>query len=159
MKHLLFCVLALTLLSLGSCNKEYGSNIPEARVYLELYPAYITGLTVPMSYVIIPNNQESVYKYNSSALGFGGVLVYHGYSSDGNGQFYAFDLSCVNEANRTTLVEVDDTKLRAVCPKCGSVYNLSFGQGNAESGPATKKGFGLKPYSVIENGNKIYIQN
>ena len=91
--------------------------------------------------------------------GFGGVLVYHGLSSNGTGAFFAFDAACPHEASANVIVEVDESAVYAICPKCGSKFELLNGIGNPVEGPCAEEKQALKQYVVDTNGNKIYIHN
>lgn len=83
--------------------------------------------------------------------GLGGVLVYH--SVDG---YFAYDLSCPNETQASVRVEMDENGINAVCPKCGSTYNVFEGYGSLVEGPATR---GLKQYQTALSGTKLYVTN
>jgi nitrite reductase/ring-hydroxylating ferredoxin subunit len=91
--------------------------------------------------------------------GYGGVLVYHGLNNASTTSYYAFDISCPHEANRSVIVEVDDAGIYAICPKCGSKYELLNGIGNPVSGPSQQEGYYLKPYTVSTNGDRIIVTN
>ncbi len=153
--RILFYLLALSVTT--SCDKKYISNIPEYPVYLELDLSFEDkDLVGPQSCKIFTNSNinQAVEK-----AGFGGVIVYHGLNNSGASSFYAFDLACPYEANRSTLLEVDDTKIYAVCTKCNSKFEMLNGIGNPVSGPSQTEGWYLKSYTVIESGNRIIIRN
>lgn len=87
------------------------------------------------------------------AIGFGGVLVVH---STIDGEYYAYDLACPYEANKTITIEVQKD-LTAKCPECGSVYRIMDGNGWRISGPSKEK---LKRYNVFPTGTDyLYITN
>jgi nitrite reductase/ring-hydroxylating ferredoxin subunit len=86
-------------------------------------------------------------------IGFGGVIVYH--ALDDN--FYAFDLACPVEANRSIRVEMNEDNIHATCPKCGSVFDLSYGFANPENKGSAKEG--LRPYKVNMQGDILYVTN
>lgn len=64
-------------------------------------------------------------------IGFSGLLVVCGY----DGTLFAYDLCCPYEAIQAVKVTplTDGT---AKCSKCGSIYNIMDGFGNAKSGPS-----------------------
>ena len=139
----LFCAL--------SCTKTEHDYFPNWPVNLELdlsfedkelngvmsYKAYIAGETPGLA--------------TMERTGLGGVLVYH--SVDG---FFAYDLACPKEMNSSVLLRMDKDAIYAVCPKCGSKFNVFEGYGSLVEGVADQ---GMKRYKVIPNGNKLYIRN
>lgn len=76
--------------------------------------------------------------------GYGGVLLV----SDLMGECLAYDLSCPVEARVNIRVDIDREKNVAVCPKCGSVYDIFSNFGTPLSGPAVERGYGLTRYRV-----------
>lgn len=144
-------ILLLATLAL-SCTKTYESSIPYRQVNLELDLTFEDkDLKSICAYKIFTQG-----RYAGESTGFGGVLVYH--SPDEGGTYYAFDAACPYEANKNTLVTVDEEGIYAFCPKCHSRYKLldGGGAGIPESGPTE---YPLKAYRVHVNGNKIYVQN
>jgi nitrite reductase/ring-hydroxylating ferredoxin subunit len=103
-----------------------------------------------------PSSKTYSLKDLSSArgerCGYGGVLVVHSID-DG---FYAFDLACPYEHNRGILVSVDENTLNAVCPKCGTKYDISMGGTGAPNGVGK---YYLKKYSVFEKGSTLVVTN
>lgn len=146
--------LVMGLLATFACSKTYKSSIPSYEVYLELDLTYQDkALKAMQAYKIY---DQSNIDQAIERTGFGGVLVYHGLSSDGTDAYYAFDAACPHEASRNIRVEVDEDGLYAVCPECNSRFELINGFGNPVSGPAE---YNLKPYQVFVEGNKIYVRN
>ncbi len=137
-----------------SCSKTYESSIPYRQVNLELDLTYQDkALKAVQAYKIY--TPQNIYQAGE-LTGFGGVLVYHGLDNNGGDAYFAFDAACPYEADKNTIVTVDEDAVYAVCPKCQSRYELLNGFGNPVSGPAT---YTLKAYQVHVNGNKIYVQN
>lgn len=140
---ILFCAL--------SCTKTEHSYFPSYPVYLELdltfedkdlngvmaYKEYIRGKTSGLA--------------ATERTGLGGILVYH--SVDG---YHAYDLACPYETQVSVRVKMDEDAIYAVCPKCGSKYNVYEASGNRVEGPATR---GLKPYQTALSGTKLYVTN
>lgn len=147
--------LFLILCLFPSCDKKYISSIPDYPVYLELDLNFEDKDLIPVqAYKIFTsaNINQAVER-----VGYGGVLVYHGLSNTaGTDAYYAFDLSCPHEASRTVTVEVDENSVYAVCPKCGSQFELLNGIGNRISGPTDEY---LKSYQVSVSGNRIIVRN
>ncbi len=150
----IFCCLLLLLFAV-SCDKKYTSNIPDDfPVYIELDLTFEDkDLYGPSSHKIFTNDNLNPTRVR--AVGFGGVIVLHALE----GGFYAFDLACPYEGKRDTRLEIDENSIYAICPKCNSRFDISYGIGNAESGPANEAGFRMKSYSVNKAGNNVSIRN
>jgi nitrite reductase/ring-hydroxylating ferredoxin subunit len=86
-------------------------------------------------------------------IGLGGLLVVH----TPIGEYCAFDLACPNEntPGRNTTVEVDENMINAICPKCGTKYQILNGTGIALEG----KKHGLRSYRVTITGNSGIVTN
>lgn len=151
MKRILACLLLLTVFS---CTKTIESGIPYRPVYLELDLTY-QDKALKASYASKIYTQKNIDQ-KVEQTGFGGVLVYHGLSSNGTDAYYAFDAACPYEAQSNITVAVDKDGIYAVCPKCGSKYELLNGLANPVEGPAERY---LQPYPVTMDGDKIYIRN
>lgn len=80
----------------------------------------------------------------SSYTGYGGVLLI----SDYFGNYLAYDLSCPYEAKPDIRIKVDEDHHDAVCPVCGSTYDIFSAYGHPTSGPAATHGYGLTRYRV-----------
>jgi hypothetical protein len=152
---------ALRLLSIAlfvlflpaSCSDPVVSPLPSAPVYLELNLDYADSDLVPA----LAAKSFTQGRSATDKLGFGGVLVVHGYSSNETIQLFAYDLACPNEMDRNVRV-VPDTEGRAHCPKCGSVYITMWGTGLPEKNSASK--YPLRVYAVKSTGrNKFVVLN
>lgn len=140
-----------------SCAETIETRIPYRAVNLELDLTYQDKvLNAIQAYKLY--TQSNIDQANEMT-GFGGVLVFHGLSSSGTGAFFAFDAACPHEASTTVRVEVDEAAVYAVCPKCGSKFEILNGLGNPVEGPCAQEKQALKQYQVSMNGNKIYIYN
>ena len=82
-------------------------------------------------------------------IGYAGLLVYSGFDM----MYYAFDLACPVEADPKVKVKPNDLG-QAVCETCGSVYNISYGIGNPEEGPAKET---LRRYKTALQGDLLII--
>lgn len=88
-----------------------------------------------------------------SYYGIGGVLVINR-GTYGNGiDFGAYDLACPYEAQQQVRI-IPNNNNRAVCPKCGSQFELFTGK--VIEGPALKKTKILQPYYVRKTGDDEY---
>ncbi len=70
-------------------------------------------------------------------------------------QFNAFDRTCPFQPEDNCAVDFDDTELKAVCPCCGSEFELFF-SGHVQKGPARRP---LKQYRTVIEGNRLRITN
>ena len=86
-------------------------------------------------------------------LGLGGLLIVHTPLDE----YCVFDLACPNEQtpNRNTIVEVDESMINAVCPRCGTKYQILNGTGIALEG----KKYGLRSYHIAVNGYTGIVTN
>lgn len=147
----------LILFTLLSCADTIETRIPYRAVYLELDLTYQDkALNAIQAYKIYTSKDVD---QAGEQTGFGGVLVYHGLSSSGTGAFFAFDAACPHEASANVIVDVDESAVYAICPKCGSKFELLNDIGNPVEGPCAEEKQALKQYVVDTNGNKIYIHN
>ena len=145
----------LILFTLLSCADTIETRIPYRAVYLELDLTYQDkALNAIQAYKIYTSKDVD---QAGEQTGFGGVLVYHGLSSNGTGAFFAFDAACPHEASANVIVDVDESAVYAICPKCGSKFELLTVWQSGEDLAREKQA--LKQYVVDTNGNKIYIHN
>lgn len=97
----------------------------------------------------------------TSATGFGGVLLIEGVdpATASSGVPLAYDLACPVERESDVRVQIDPETYYAVCPVCGSQYDVTLGSGAPVSGIAatgTYK-YGLKQYYCMPSGNGGYF--
>ena len=149
--------LSIILFLLGfsfSCKEEARPSIPSFEVYIEVsrssFPNDYAKLQNPnnaVSYIYTPGvPMPANFKY-----GYGGVLIFR----DLEGRIKSCDLACPVEASRTVRVEVNMPY--AVCPVCGSKFDLSYGFASPSAGPAKES---LRIYSnVFERVNSIIVSN
>ena len=81
------------------------------------------------------------------AYGYCGVIVVRAYDN----RLYAFDSCCPYEHRKDTEVALDG--YFAVCPTCGSSFEIGNGSARPNKGPATAR---LKCYRVSDYGNERY---
>ena len=89
--------------------------------------------------------------------GFGGILLVAGADNGDYSAVLAYDLACPVEAKPTVRVYVDDETFDAVCPQCGSRYNVCEGFGGPVSGPAAERKYGLRRYRALSGDMGGYI--
>jgi hypothetical protein len=142
-------IICCILISAASCKVEE-NPIPRVAVYLNLDLTY-----EDKELKTIPSYKEYTAKNINIGIGeragFGGILVVH----DHLGQYKAFDRACPFEATSSVTVKVDDDILYAVCPKCGTTYEIGLSNGV----PSGKSKHGLRQYNVVLNGNKLIVKN
>lgn len=137
MKRFLSCLLILLACS---CSKFEESDIPYARVYLEIDLRY--------------NDKDLVGLYNHKSIttarkagemtGYAGVLVVCGIDSYGNTTYYAYDRCCPHEAKRNIVIEADNAG-KATCPECGTEFDIAYGTGTPTKGVSK---YPLRRYAV-----------
>lgn len=140
----IFCILLLLLIF--SCTKINKSDIPYARVYLELDLRYED------------KNLIGLYNYKEftsprkagEAVGYSGILVVCGTEN----MYYAFDLCCPNEAERGTKIAPTHAGT-AKCPKCETEYDTGFGTGAPTKGPSK---YALQKYPLVSTGQKLVVR-
>lgn len=144
MKRFIFFLLALLSFS---CTKIIESSVPNFPVYfhvdLRFEDKELVGVYNYKTFTKIRQNGE--------AIGYGGLLLFCGV----DGRYYAFDLSCPHEASKTVRVVPDDNG-QAKCPKCGSIFDLSYGVGQPIEGVAETT---LRRYNVSQYGQELLVQN
>lgn len=96
------------------------------------------------------------YSYNS-ATGYGGVLLISGQGYSGDVGPLAYDLSCPVERMPDIRVFIDNNTFEAICPDCGSHYNVVEANGAPVSGPAKSMRYALTPYSCYPTSRGGYI--
>lgn len=106
--------------------------------------------------------QPAGFSYTvSTATGFGGVLLIMGmdpFSVETNVPL-AYDLACPVECDPNVIVSVDPSIFEAICPKCGSHYDVTMQGGAPLSGPAAdgKHKFGLTRYQCLPTSMGGYM--
>ena len=165
--------LILSLMALlsaaSSCNQVDDDRIPSLPVYINLsgagmWNSYgVSGVGISRRFI---NWQGEVspagFPYTSSTyVGFGGILLIGGvdpFTGEPNVPL-AYDLSCPVERSQTVRVDVDAGNLEAVCPVCGSRYDVLTAGGAPVGGPALtgKYKYGLRRYVCQREQTGGYI--
>lgn len=106
--------------------------------------------------------EPSGFPYSQqSATGYGGVLLINGMDpfTATTDTPLAYDLSCPVEVKPEVRVEIEGDLYEAVCPVCGSHYDVTMGGGSPLSGPAAtgKYKYGLRRYKCLPTTNGGYI--
>lgn len=157
----LLCLAAGAVIAAAiSCDRLDDDRVP-------LHPVNITFTTVAdwdicgvsgaLTWREFIKSERKPAKYAYTAMtytGFGGVLLV----GDMLGNPRAYDLSCPVERKADVRVAIDpDDEYLAVCPVCGSRYNVFSLMGHPVSGQAAEKGYALRPYRVEAGRGTDYM--
>jgi nitrite reductase/ring-hydroxylating ferredoxin subunit len=152
---IIFFLIAVTFtFTSGSCNKK-NDVIPDVYVDFTLNlsdPEFVDLNAIGGSVAVDARTNN----WGSSAAGYAGngIII-----SRGVDEFYAYDRTCPHDfsLNASSIkVNIDKTGFaKAVCPKCGTSYELlSFGT------PASGVGkYPLKNYKTSTYGNSVRVWN
>ena len=146
----------LSSLSFVGCNSVDDDRIPSLPVNINLSDAgvwsrYGVAGYGMFRYFIKDEKQPAGFPYTATTyVGYGGVLLISGmdpFTADTD-RVLAYDLSCPVECKPSIRVQVDPSTFEAICPKCGSHYDVTMRGGAAISGPAVdgKHKYGLRRY-------------
>lgn len=163
-------VLLLMLTSvavLTSCNTIDDERIPAMPVSISLSPegmwlTYgVSGYGKYRTFVKELREPRNFSWTDRSYSGFGGVLLVSGmdpFSAEA-GVAMAYDLSCPVERKRDIRVKMVEGGVlpEAVCPECGSHYDVVERGGAPVSGPALSAKYGLTRYQVLPAMGGGYI--
>ena len=146
--HLVLC--SLVALAASACaQQEEPSKVPHG------YVGFIVDTAVSGSDNSLRDGMAGNAKYYSAAkpaalsptggYGYCGVIVVRAYDN----LLYAFDSCCPYECSKDAEVVLDG--FFAVCPVCGSSFEIGNGSARPNKGPATAR---LKCYRVTDYGNQ-----
>ncbi|MBN2610623.1 MAG: hypothetical protein JXB00_03625 [Bacteroidales bacterium] len=143
--NLRFFFIFLAAILPQSCAKELEEAVPETYVNINLN----------LSHYSIGINQSLVLTntmVNVSSLGYNnnGIILFR-YSQD---EFYAYDRTCPYHVEESVAVELDGNQMFAICPECGSKYQLWYYGTPTDAGPSINP---LKQYRVFYNPNTFEI--
>ncbi len=151
----------------GGCHTIDDERIPSLPVNINLsdaglWNAYgVAGFGL-FRYFVPSLNEPSGFRYvANSATGFGGVLLIMGmdpFTNDTNVPL-AYDLACPVERQADIRVRIDESNFEAICPKCGSHYDVTMQGGAPVSGEAAagKIKYGLMRYQCIPSTYGGYV--
>lgn len=146
MKGGLSSMLMVLLSAFSACNQVDDDRIPSLPVYINLSGAGmwnsfgVSGVGIYRNFINYQGvvSPDGFHFTANTHLGFGGVLLIGGidpFTSEPNVPL-AYDLSCPVECSQTVRVEIDPENLDAVCPVCGSRYDVLMAGGSPVAGPA-----------------------
>lgn len=152
-----------------ACNGVDDDRIPNLPVSISLSDAGrwntygVSGYGSSRRFILSQGVREPAgFPYTqTSATGFGGVLLINGMDpySTATDVPLAYDLACPVEMKASVRVEIEGELYNAVCPVCGSRYDVTMGGGAPLSGPAAAgdRKYGLRRYSCYPSGTGGYI--
>lgn len=161
----LACV--LVLLAVSSCSNQLDENrIPAFSVQLNLanpglWNTYGVHGYGDYAYFIRDTRTPANFAYTETTYtGFGGILLIMGMDPFHSGEVLplAYDLACPVECQANIRVEIDVDNYEAICPVCGSHYDVTMGAGAPTAGPALTGSvkYGLQRYQAYpKNGGYI----
>ncbi len=161
MKRGIVWLLALAFLS--ACSSGEDNPIPAMPVHIDLTDAgvwNVYGVAAPgdFRYFVKSLREPTGFPFTDQTFtGYGGVLVINGMDpfSGTLDTPLAYDMSCPVEHEADIRVRVDAAgTLEAVCPACGSKYDIFSGGGVATHGPAAtdfKPSRRLQTYSCVKS--------
>lgn len=159
-------VLAITALCMTACDSIDNNRIPALNVQIVLnnpglWNTYgVAGYGMSRQFIRQLGIPSYSFFTETTYTGFGGILLVMGMDPYVAGDVVplAYDLACPVECKENIRVTYDDTNMEAVCPLCGSHYDVLMGGGALTSGPALTGSvkYALQRYSVIpSNGGYI----
>ena len=151
---------------LASCDKVNNTSLPSYTVRINLsdiarWNTY--GVSGVGDYRIFNRTKRlpSNFPYDvNTYTGYGGVLLMMALDIKSTSTSYvpvAYDAACPVEKNADVAVIIDASNFEAVCPQCGSHYNVLTGAGGPISGTALTRKLGLTPYTVRASTSGGYI--
>ena len=139
MKKTLLCLFVFLICS---CDKFEESNIPFARVYLEL------DFRFQDKDIVGVFQHKSITKPRKAfeSTGFAGVLVVCGLDPvNASTTYYAYDLCCPHESRQNIKIIPSDDG-RATCPECKTIFDIGNGTGTPIKGVSQ---YPLRRYHVL----------
>lgn len=146
---------------LAGCHHIDNDRLPPAPVNLVFntvadWDLYGTPGALSSRRFIKTNELRIPANYPYTALnqtGFGGILI----CGDIYGAPVAYDLACPVEMKKDIRVRVDSEINKAVCDRCGSVYDIFTNYGAPVSGSAAENGWGLTRYYIGAGRSNEYM--
>lgn len=162
-----FLALYVLFCSLTSCTTINDDRIPSMPVNInlstsDLWVTYgVTGYGDFKTFIASLREPRNFPYTEKTATGYGGVLLISGlnpYTLEA-GVPMAYDLACPVECSPDIRVKMqfDGALPEAVCPVCGSHYDVVELGGSPTSGPALSRKLGLRRYECRQTGYGGYL--
>ncbi len=149
--------LVALVLGISSCTKVETPVKGTVNIALDNYGLWSTfGVSGVGAYRKFIKSERVPSNFSYTALsytGVGGVLLI----CDVTNTPLAYELTCPYEKNPTIRINIDSNTYEAVCPKCGSRYNVIEAYGAPISGPAIENKVGLTRYNVMSATTGGYV--
>lgn len=157
MSSALLCMAAVC----QGCHEVDDDRIPQMPVNIDLgdpglWNAFgVSGFGLSRDFIkeTVPTSPAGFHYTADTRTGFGGVLLIGGMDpyNVSTSAVLSYDLSCPVEREPTVRVYVEPETYVAVCPVCGSRYDVTMAGGAPLSGPAAakKRKYGLKRYQCL----------
>lgn len=167
MKYLLTAAAICTLLATTACNTIDDDRLPTYPVMLSLVPEGVWSTYGPSGigdfrYFIKEEQQPRNFPYTDRTYtGVAGILLVKGidpFTTEADVPL-AYDLCCPVERRADTRVQMQGGGAlpEAVCPVCGSHYDVIERGGAPKSGPALAEKYGLKMYQCLPGNGGGYV--
>lgn len=169
LRRLYFALAALLLILLSACQSVNDDRLPVAPVNINLgnsalWNTYgVSGFGIYRYFILNGSTKEPAgFSYSAmSSTGFGGVLLIGGMNPFSNETDVplAYDLACPVECKSDIRVRIDNETFAAVCPECGSTFDVTMAAGAPLSGPAATGShkYGLRRYQCLKTDNGGYM--
>ncbi len=145
-------------LSVNSCENDKNDVIPDWDIDFTMDitgDAQFSSLTAIGNSVIITSQTNNWGRY-SSGYNYNGIIVFRVQFDGYSPEFYAYDRTCPHDFSvDESSVKVNIDFMKAICPKCSTVYDLTVG-GVPASGPGR---YPLKNYKTIFDGRFLRVWN
>lgn len=156
----------VAIVGLTGCNTNDDERIPNMAVSINLSEAGlwnrfgVSGFGIPQYFIKALREPAGFHYLERSMTGYGGVLLINGFDYRINEVApLSYDLSCPVERKPDIRVKVDPDSFEAICPVCGSIYDVTMGSGAPISGPAATDHYSLRQYKCIPSGQGYMIIN
>lgn len=153
--------------NLTNCDEVDSERIPAYRVQIALnspglWDTFGVGGYGMYREFIVETRTPSNFPFTETTFtGYGGVLLIMAMDPFGGGDMLplAYDLSCPVECKPYIRVYVDQNSLEAVCPVCGSHYDILMSGGAPLAGPAYTGSvkYGLQRYRCLPSNGGFVI--
>lgn len=129
-----------------ACNKVDDDRIPSLPVNINLGDAGlwnrygVHGFGIYKYFIPLLGEPQGFNYTVSTAAGYGGVLLIGGMDpyNVNTEAVLAYDLACPIECKPDIRIAIDNTTFEAICPECGSHYDVTMGGGVPVSGVASE---------------------
>lgn len=154
-------------LALVSCETTDDNRIPAYPVQIMLdnpglWNTYgVSAYGQSRNFIRQTGTPSDFHFLESTYTGFAGILLIMGMDPFNAGDIIplAYDLSCPVECKEYIRVHIDHSTLEAICPQCGSHYDVTMGGGTPTAGPALDgtPRYALQRYHAYPSGGGYII--